>query len=180
MGPAAWASRCAGNLGEAGQLGSLRAGAPPRERRAAPRDPSGRVGLCAPGRRRAVTGVPESQSYPPTRGGGARVRRARWRRIPGTRGCDFTSPGGAPRESRFSAPQTALLKSLHPGLETRQKGKLRLETPGSVGDCAESWSAWLEEKGIRSVACKQLQNAQETLIAGEIWDGYCSPQGSPK
>ena len=94
--------------------------------------------------------------------------------------CGFTSPGGAPRESRFSAPQTALLKSLHPGLETRQKGMLRLETPGSVGDCAKSWSAWLEEKLIRSVACKQLQNAQETLTAGETWDGDCSPQGSPK
>ena len=112
---------------------------------------------------RAVTGVPESQSYPPTRAGGARVRQARGLRILPARCCRFTSPGGAPREFRFSAPQTALLKSLHLGLETQQKRKLRLESPGSLGDCEKSWSAWLEEKGIRSVAGTQLQSAQGRL-----------------
>ena len=126
--------------------------------------------------RRAVTGVPESQSYLPTRVGGARVRHARWRRILRTRCCGITSPGGAPRESRFSAPQTALLKSLHPDPKTRQKRKLRLESPGSLGDCEKSWSAWLEEKGIRSVAGTQLQSAQETLIAGEIGTVIVAPR----
>ena len=81
--------------------------------------------------------------------------------------CGFTSPGGAPRESRFSAPQTALLKSLHPGLETRQKRMLRLETPESVGDCAKSWSAWLEEKAHPFGG---LQTATERL--GEAYCGW--------
>ena len=152
----------------------------PGERRAALPGPSGRVGLCAPGREPSCDWRSREPILPSDASG--------WG--PSAPGAVTENPPGPvlrfhqPRRSTPGVPllraSDSALKSLHLGLETRQKRKLRLESPGSVGDCEKSWSAWLEEKGIRSVAGTQLQIAQETLIAGEFWDGDCSPQGSPK